>query len=203
MTSLLNVAMSRNWLLPSLSILRLQAYLAQGVHPAQSPEAALLTQLPHITEDDVKATADRLDEHDLKAFVEYLQETKDGRAEEVAKSASKWGRLDLVEASFRGLPVYVTSLLQCLTVVFIVIGERIVTPSAIVQLFIKARITPPVGNLPAPLSQDEKRTLKANEEKDADFLAGKRDSEELANGLKPIGWAHTPLWPTVSSSSIY
>lgn len=105
-TSLLNVSMSRNWLLPTISLLRLQAYLVQAVHPVQAAEAALLTQLPYVTEDDVVAAAEHVDEHDLKAFVEYLQERKDGRTEEVLKSVGRWGRLDLVEASFRGTIIH-------------------------------------------------------------------------------------------------
>ena len=84
-----------------------------------------------------------------------------------------------------------------LTQIHAVIGERIVTPSAIVQLFVKARVTPPIGQTTRAVDKDEKRILKINDEKDQEFLTGRKDTEELTNGLKPIGFAHTPLWPAV------
>lgn len=40
--------------------------------------------------------------------------------------------------------------------------------------------------------------MRANEEKDVAFLLGKRESEELTNGLSVIKRAHAPFWPMVN-----
>ncbi|KAH8118300.1 Sec63 Brl domain-containing protein [Phellopilus nigrolimitatus] len=183
LTSLLNIAMAHNWLTPTLNAMRLHAYLTQAISPSSpSHEILALTQLPHISESDVKAVVEQLDESSLEGFINHLQESNDARAEEATKAIDSWGRLELVEASFK------------------VIGERIVTPLSIVQLFVKVRVSPPVGGTSKQGQENEdadaiKRTIKANEEKDIAFLTSKRDSEELTNGLHVFNRAHSPYWP--------
>ncbi|KAI5125002.1 hypothetical protein M0805_007426 [Coniferiporia weirii] len=191
LTSLLNIAMSHNWLSPTLNAMRLHAYLTQAVSPSNpSQETNVLTQLPHISEDDVKAVIEQLDDRDLKAFIDHLEKTNDARAEEAVKAAESWGRLELVEASFR------------------VIGERIVTPLSIVQLLVKVRISPPARHDAKYGTNGDKedvdtikRIIKTNEERDNAFLTSKRDSEELTDGLNTLGQAHAPYWPATRKPS--
>ncbi|EJD01240.1 uncharacterized protein FOMMEDRAFT_126005 [Fomitiporia mediterranea MF3/22] len=184
LTSLLNIAMAHNWLTPTLSAMRLHAYVTQAVSPfTQVQDSSVFTQFPNFSEDDVKNLVQQLNERDVKAFIDHLEKTQDARAEQARKAAESWGKLELVEASFK------------------VLGERIVTPLSIVQLVVKARITPPTG---ATVKQEEKetsdvdvikRSIKENEEKDQAFLSSKRDSEDLTNGLTIAKRAHTPFWP--------
>lgn len=41
-----------------------------------------------------------------------------------------------------------------------------------------------------------KRAIKVNEEKDTEFLASGKDSEET-DGNRGLGFAHAPYWPEV------
>lgn len=85
-----------------------------------------------------------------------------------------------------------------LTTINIVIGETIVTPSSIVFLLVKLRITPPgVTVVKKDLSVDEtKRLVKANDAADEQFLSSRLDAEELDASLMN-GSAHAPFWPGV------
>ncbi|KAL5530223.1 SEC63 [Sanghuangporus sanghuang] len=182
LTSLLNIAASHNWLTPTLNAMRLHAYITQAVSPfSESQETSVLTQFPNIAEDELKEIVQHLDERDVKAFIDHLEKSHDARANEVRKAADSWGRLELVEASFK------------------VIGERIVTPLSIVQLVIKARISPPGAAVKMESKESDvdsiKRSIKENEEKDEAFLSSKRDSEDLTNVLVIARKAHTPFWP--------
>ncbi len=79
--------------------MRLHAYLAQALTPGDS--SIKYAQLPGIQPEEAKALsrqAGALDE-----LVGALAEKKDERAAEVEKAASRWGRLDLVDASFKGM----------------------------------------------------------------------------------------------------
>lgn len=90
----------------------------------------------------------------------------------------------------------------------LVIDERIITPEAMVNLVIKARLDPPGGSGRAPVDDNESeesvaKAKKANEKKDYAFLTGRRDAEEMPEGLKALGQAHAPYWPAVRFSSTY
>ena len=102
LTSLLNIATSHNWLTPTLSAMRLHAYVTQAVSPLESQETSVFTQVPRITADEAKEVVQKLGESDIKDFIEYLEKSNDARAIEARKAAESWGRLELVEASFRG-----------------------------------------------------------------------------------------------------
>ena len=43
------------------------------------------------------------DERDVKSFIEHLEKSNDTRASEVRKAAESWGKLELVDASFKGM----------------------------------------------------------------------------------------------------
>lgn len=84
--------------------MRLHAYITQAISPSvPSPEASVLTQFPNINEEDVKNILQQLDNHDVRAFVEHLEKTHDPRAEQALKAAESWGKLELVETSFKGM----------------------------------------------------------------------------------------------------
>ena len=109
LNSLLNISISRNWLWPTLGIMRLHAYLAQALTPGDV--SAKYAQLPGIEPEEAKALSRQASAVD--ELIGALGE-KDGRVAEVKKAASRWGRLDLVDASFKG--VYVSPVRTQLTV---------------------------------------------------------------------------------------
>lgn len=83
------------------------------------------------------------------------------------------------------------------------IGERIVTPSSIVYLVVKLRLSPHSSDSATKtekeLSAEEtKKSIKVNEEKDYEFLTGRNDAEPLSDEGS-LGFAHAPYWPGVSN----
>ncbi|KAJ3852121.1 Sec63 Brl domain-containing protein [Lentinula lateritia] len=174
LNALLNISISRNWLIPTIYVMRLHAYLAQALLPRASPaKQDRVSQLPGITgEDTLKAD-------DLAGVVDELERNGDSRAEDVKKAIARWGRLELVDAAYK------------------VIGERIVVPSSIVYLTVKLRLVPPSSSSPVipekALSVEEvKRSIKANDQKDEEFLMGRNDAEPIEG---EGAWAHAPYWP--------
>jgi translocation protein SEC63 len=103
LTSLLNIAMARNWLMPTLNAMRLHAYVTQAILPSSSvDESSVFAQLPHITKEEAKAAMTELNEPDMNAFIKHLQDTHNAKAEEVTKAGESCGRIELEDASFRG-----------------------------------------------------------------------------------------------------
>ncbi|KAL0949851.1 hypothetical protein HGRIS_009884 [Hohenbuehelia grisea] len=182
LNALLQISISRNWLRPTIAVMRLHAHLAQAVLPAFSHNDSILkstlTQLPGVDQDEVDklpTDAPKIDE-----FATALEEKRDGRAQDAKEVLRNWGRIELVDASFQ------------------VIGERIVTPASIVFLVVKLRISPPGSTLneEKDLGVDEtKRLIKYNEEKDQEFLLNKENDEPLEDATSLSEWAHAPYWP--------
>ena len=74
----------------------------------------------------------------------------------------------------------------------VVIGERIITPLSIVYLVVKLRVIPPT------IASKVKRGVKPTAVDNSDeFLAGRKDAEDMPKGATDGGWAHAPHWPTV------
>lgn len=96
--ALLTITTSRNWLTPTIAVMRLHAYLTQALLPGA--EELRFAQLPGIKEDESKTLAPKA--KDVGDFVHALEEKQDGRLADVKKAVSKWGRLECVEASFKG-----------------------------------------------------------------------------------------------------
>ncbi|OCH84523.1 DnaJ-domain-containing protein [Obba rivulosa] len=164
LNSMLNISLARSWLLPTLAIMRLHAYLIQALPPGQ--EQMKFAQLPGIAPDE----ATRLAQVDgVEDVVAALEAKSDSRAQEVKKTAQKWGRAEIVNASFR------------------VIGEKFVVPSSIVFLLVKLRLTPPFAQ-----AQQE---VQVDEDRDNEFLLSRKDAEDLPTGDLGTGWAHAPFWP--------
>jgi translocation protein SEC63 len=175
LNALLTIVTSRNWLAPTLAVMRLHAHFAQALPLAlHSPR---LLQLPGVTPNDLG----RVDEPEesLEEFVHRLETQGDKRVVEVKKAVAAWGRVEIADAAFR------------------VIGERLVTPSSIVYLVLKLRISPLFGSTikGEELDVEEtKRSVRLNEEKDLLFLNDRGDAEQLPDDFSN-GWAHAPYWP--------
>lgn len=92
LNALLNIALAHSWLLPTLRIMRLHAHLSQAVFPG----AEKITQFPGIED----ASEDLPDS--LEGLLERLEENGDRRAYAVRKAGEKWGKLEVVDAAYKG-----------------------------------------------------------------------------------------------------
>lgn len=94
LNALLTISTSRNWLAPTLSVMRLHAYLTQALSPGK--EQLKFAQLPGVKLEEKQGEAENIGE-----FVEAL-EKEDGRVNDIRRALQGWGRLELVDASFKG-----------------------------------------------------------------------------------------------------
>lgn len=193
LNALLTIATSRNWLAPTLSVMRLHAYLAQALLPGQ--EQSKYAQLPGVKPEERPEGGLTVDK-----FVDSLQKKGDDRVTNAKRALQRWGRLELVDATFKGLCYLVSALHYTSNRVTIVIGERIVIPSSIVYLVVKLRLSPHGGSSTPTKEKDAdetKRIIKTNDERDNQFLISKKESEELPSAADTNTWAHAPYWPGV------
>jgi len=98
LNALLNVCISRSWVVPTLAAMHLHAFIAQAL-PLNASDRLRLTQLPGIGSNDVESLSPRANMADI---VYHLEEKQDGRAGDVKTALQKWGHVEIVEASFRG-----------------------------------------------------------------------------------------------------
>ncbi|KAJ2924266.1 hypothetical protein H1R20_g12829, partial [Candolleomyces eurysporus] len=154
--------------------------LGRSSSATHAPPRVRLTQLPGVSEADIDSFAPR--PREMTEVLSALEEKGDGRAGTVRKPISKWGRVEIVDAAFK------------------VIGERVVTPSSIIFLVVKLRLTPPGSNTERKaVSVDEaKRIVQYNDKKDEEFLLSKQDAEDLSKG-RSTGWAHSLIPSTCIS----
>lgn len=194
LNALLTISQSRNWLTPTLAIMRLHAFFTQALPPAPAPRHQL-AQLPGI-----KLSEAATNDNNYTAFAHTLEEQADGRVTDVRKALSQWGRVEIVDVSFRGalaLSHFALLLIYCT-----VIGERLITPSSIVYLVVKLRVAPPdaePSNEQDVDGEEAKGLRRAIEEREDAFLTSRRDAEELQPGQTFSGGAHAPFWPAVRS----
>ena len=99
LNALLNVSIARTWLLPTLATMRLFAAFAQALPPSAS-ERLRLTQLPGISAEDIAAVAPKA--RDMSDVLHSLEEKNDPRSKDVKMTLQKWGRVEIVEAAFKG-----------------------------------------------------------------------------------------------------
>jgi translocation protein SEC63 len=78
--------------------MRLHAYLAQALAPGN--EKLKFTQLPHIQSGELKSLG--VNATIFEDLVHVLEAKNDSRTQDVKKALKTWGRLDLVDASFKG-----------------------------------------------------------------------------------------------------
>lgn len=182
--------------------MRLQAYLAQALPPTGAANHSF-AQLPGIGYDEIHTIAPKA--RDMSEFLHFLEEKEDPRANDVKKALERWGHVEIVDAAFKGLQSFACHPFHILLLIDIntVIGESIVTPSSIVFLLVKLRISPP--GIPAAkkdLSVEEtKRLVQANDAIDEQFLTSRQDAEDLG-ASSTNGSAHAPFWPGVSGSLV-
>ncbi|KAI6033822.1 translocation protein sec63 [Pisolithus microcarpus] len=165
----LSIVSARNWLSPTLAVMRLHAYIAQAVVPGRRN---LQVQLPGFAS---HAAADDVD--DLFDVVRQLREAGDERTEEAGKAFNSLASLEIVDLRFR------------------VIGERVVTPSSIVFLLVKLRLRD-LSSLPVDTIKREDTEAEGspvNDGIDEKFLHSRRDAEEIEVG--DTGFVHAPYWP--------
>ncbi|CUA77177.1 Translocation protein SEC63 homolog [Mus musculus] [Rhizoctonia solani] len=179
LTSLLTMTLSRNWAASSLQLMHLHAYLAQAILPSpliESPSTALL-QYPNVKREDTVS----VHSGDVSELLSNLGD-KDV-ASGVRAAAANSGKLDIIDAKFK------------------VIGERIVTPNAIVNLLFRAQVVPRVKSedkgKETELSVDEaKAAAKALDERENTFLGTRHESEVFEEEATELTkFAHAPHWP--------
>jgi len=179
LSSIFSITLAHNWQPATLGAMHLHAYFVQALLPTDDP----CLQLPGVRREELESL-------DLRRFVKILNVKGDNRLESIRKSV-------------KGLAV-----LNVLDVHFKVIGERIITPGAIVQLIFKLRLTSPLESssddreesaVPflsrKPEESDidfEKRRAKAADERESSFLSSKKEAEE---GSVNDQLAHAPYWP--------
>ncbi|KAH9853350.1 DnaJ-domain-containing protein [Lenzites betulinus] len=170
LNAMLNIAMARNWLLPTLAVMRLHAYLTQAITPGQAELRA--AQLPGIAPSDASSLP-KSESSDFAAAISSISKSEPAALPEAQKALERIGQAEIVDATFK------------------VIGERYVTPSSFVHLVVKARLTPLAKDGSAiPLPKPE-----TNEKRDNEFVLGKKDVEDLPQGDYTSGYAHAPYWP--------
>ncbi|KAI0706889.1 Sec63 Brl domain-containing protein [Cerioporus squamosus] len=168
---MLSITMSRSWLLPTVSAMRLHAYITQALLPGQ-PELRA-AQLPGI---DLSEAPSLSSSESFEAAVSLLSQSESSALPDAEKALERLGQTEIVDASFK------------------VIGERLVTPSSFVHLLVKLRVVPlsKAGHLvPVP------KQTKENEKRDNEFLLGKKEMEDLPKENYTSGYAHAPYWPAV------
>lgn len=96
LNSLLNIALAHSWLLPTVRIMHLHANLAQAIFPG----ADKMIQFPGV-DDPAEDLSDS-----LEGLIERLEETGDQRLDAVKKAGEKWGKLEVVDASYKGTVLF-------------------------------------------------------------------------------------------------
>ncbi|KAH9928945.1 Sec63 Brl domain-containing protein [Fomitopsis serialis] len=171
LNSMLNISISRNWLQPTLAVMRLHAYLAQAISPGQ--DNLRLAQFPGVSPDEAATLVPPEGKDAVSGLVDALEGKSDGRVSDVKKAVQRWGRAELVGATLR------------------VFGERYITPQSYINIVLKLRLSPPG----APHTNgDAQADAKSEEQRVQEFLAGKKDMEDLPGG-DGVSYAHAPYWP--------
>ena len=171
---MLNITMSRNWLLPTIAAMRLHAYITQALLPGNS--ALKAAQIPVVSPSEALGLSTS-ESNDFSAAVASLSKSDSSSLPDAEKALERLGQTEIVDASFK------------------VIGERYVTPSSFVHLVVKLRVAPigKDGHV-AQIPKSDKDT----EKRDSEFLVSKKDMEDLPGGNHLNGYAHAPYWPAVS-----
>ena len=102
LNAILNVCISRSWVVPTLAAMYSHAFIAQALPPNAS-DRLRLTQLPGIDSKDLESLSPRASMADI---VYNLEGKQDARAGDVKTALQKWGRVEIVEASFRGEEIF-------------------------------------------------------------------------------------------------
>lgn len=110
---MLSITLAHNWLAPSMNVMHLHANLVQAIFPGRGRGTSLsivsyahlvdvagvdpLLAFPSVEKEEVK----HLD-GGVVAYIKALDEKRDPRSEMVKRVANKWGKLEVVDAQFKG-----------------------------------------------------------------------------------------------------
>lgn len=83
--------------------MRLQAYLTQALPPTAADNQRFI-QLPGISHDEIHTIAPKA--KNMSQFLRSLEEKDDPRVNDVKKVMEKWGRVEIVDAAFKGLQFF-------------------------------------------------------------------------------------------------
>ncbi|GAA5953329.1 hypothetical protein JCM3765_005006 [Sporobolomyces pararoseus] len=176
-SGLSSIALAHNWLSTFISILHLQQFLLQAVHPTSSQ----LLQLPHLTRQVVERTKIET----VKEFAELPKQEQDEllngypevEKKEILQVAKNWPVVNLLDAKFK------------------VTGEKIVTPGAIVSFTLKLRLSPPGKTSPPEILEIKQESEKKGSEEDSNVEGEEQSIEELIGrrNEKLDGVSQTPL----------
>jgi translocation protein SEC63 len=86
--------------------MRLQAYLAQAL-PTTTSDNQRFIQLPGIHVDEIRTIAPKA--KDMTEFLRSLEEKDDPRVNDVKKAMERWGHVEIVDAAFKGLQLFILS----------------------------------------------------------------------------------------------
>lgn len=101
LNSLLNIALAHSWLLPTMRIMHLHAHLTQAIVPGGEK----MVQFPGI-DDPSEDLPDS-----LEGLIDRLEETGDRRVEALRKAGQKWGKLEVVDACYKGVTIFTNTAL--------------------------------------------------------------------------------------------
>jgi translocation protein SEC63 len=82
--------------------MRLHAYLAQGILPGSL--GARWAQLPGLQKSDIRTLP--ATSRDFADVITHLEEQKNDIAEDARKAMERWGRIEIVDAKFKGMLHY-------------------------------------------------------------------------------------------------
>ncbi|PYI00435.1 hypothetical protein BO78DRAFT_42788 [Aspergillus sclerotiicarbonarius CBS 121057] len=163
---------------PILGSFRTSQHLIQAVAPGSSP----LLQLPHFTEEVVKSVqgADAKEHYTVQKFMSIPEEKR--RSLTVGAGLLSEKQYTAATTVAKQLPV-----LEVSRAFFKVMGEKVITPSSLVQLVVKARFVPPgYSNVPQVDSVDLEDI--DPDEDDLDAIMGRKPAKnrttKLVNGVK-------------------
>ncbi|OOF95440.1 hypothetical protein ASPCADRAFT_207920 [Aspergillus carbonarius ITEM 5010] len=163
---------------PILGSFRTSQHLIQAVAPGSSP----LLQLPHFSEEVVKSVqgADAKEHYTVQKFMSIPEEKR--RSLTVGAGLLSEKQYTAATTVAKQLPVIEVS-----RAFFKVMGEKVITPSSLVQLVVKARFVPPgYSNVPQ-VDPAELEDIDPDED-DLDAIMGRKPAKnrttKLVNGVK-------------------
>ena len=98
LTSMLSMTLAHSWLSSTLNVMHLHAHLAQALAPGKNS----LLQYPMVEEDEANRLEVSPNESPVADFVGSLEGKNDSRAGVIKKIADRCGKLDVVDARFKG-----------------------------------------------------------------------------------------------------
>lgn len=105
LTSLLAMTLSHNWLVPTLHVMHLHAYLAQALVPGSDE----LLQLPHVSPSMLSGLHNPSGTDELRKL---LQDQGASYAEDLNRASLHLGKLEISDAYFKGSIVVISSTLK-------------------------------------------------------------------------------------------